>query len=298
VPVEVILVEWCPLPEAPQLAAALGAPPDGGSLEVRVVTVPAEVASSRFEQSDEIALWIFAAKNVGIRRARAPFVLATNPDVLYTPALFRAIAKRPLAERSFYRASRFDVDGVPTEAPPRRQLAAARRSIVRVNLIGGSVSFERPSGGKEVRERILRYSVVQEAKAPTTLEERSERPTEWLHTNASGDFFLMHGGRWADLHGYPEFASAGHLDSYMCAMAASAGLEQVILDGRRRRLYHLEHRRAIDWEQPESAAHYYVPYDTFLADARAMLLGERVPQFNGPDWGLEGVELPEATLRW
>lgn len=262
-----------------------------------MVTVPADAVRGQFEGAEEIALWIFAAKNIGIRRARAPFVLATNPDLLFTPALLRAVTRRPLSEDCFYRTSRHDVVAVPLDAGPRRQLAAARRSVARVNLVGGSVHLDPPGGGIRLAREVRRYETARREAAPHTQEERLERPTDWLHSNASGDFFLMHARRWGELRGYPEFASAGHLDSYMCVMAASVGLRQVILDGRRR-LYHVEHARAVDWERPEDAEHYYVPYETFLATARELLTRQRPAVFNGEDWGLRGVELPEVALAW
>jgi hypothetical protein len=69
----------------------------------------------------------------------------------------------------------------------------------------------------------------------------------------------------------------------------------VILDGRKR-LYHLEHARAIDWDRPDAAEHYYVPYETFLADAERMLRARKPTDFNGEDWGLADVALPETVL--
>jgi hypothetical protein len=293
---EVILVEWSPLPGRPPLADILSGS-DSGSLPVRIVTVPREIAASRFDQADEIPIWIFAAKNVGVRRARSPFVLATNPDVLFTPALFRTIAKSALDANSFYRTSRYDVAGVPLNVGPRAQLGRCRRSIVRVNLLGGSLRFDHPTGGlrlvRAIRSHVSRQRVTQ----PVSRAARAERPTDWIHTNASGDFFLAHRSCWDELRGYPEFASAGHLDSYICVMAASAGRRQVILDGRRR-LYHLEHPRAIDWDRPQRPTHYVVPFKTFLDAASEMLLAGRPTIFNDPSWGFGEIELPEATVRW
>lgn len=292
-----MLVEWCPLEGVPSLADELVPHGQDGAVPVRIVTVPRDVAADRFEQAEVVALWIFAAKNVGIRRAGAPFVLATNPDVLYTPALFRAIGRQPLDERAFYRTSRLDVVGVSPQARPRRQLAQARRAIIRANLLGGSIGFDPPAGGLAVRRGVRRYEAEHRETAPKTAAERAELPTHWIHTNASGDFFLMHRDRWRELRGYPEFASAGHLDSYIAVMAASAGLHQIVLDGRRR-LYHLEHERAVDWERPERAAPYYVPYETFLADAKRMLETGAPTRFNDENWGLGDLELPESTLLW
>jgi len=297
VPVEVIFVEWCPLPDRPPLADVLSRSESPGSLPVRIVSVPKDIAATRFDRADEIPLWIFAAKNVGVQRARSSFVLATNPDVLFTRALFRAIAKRSLGAGSFYRTNRYDVAGVPLDASPRAQLARCGRSVVRVNLLGGSVRFERPTGGLRLVRAIRSYCSEQRSKQPGSPESRAARPTEWIHTNAAGDFFLAHRRFWDELRGYPEFASAGHLDSYLCVMATSAGARQVILDGRRR-LYHLEHPRAIDWDVSQPPAHYVVPFETFLDDASEMLLAGRPTVFNDESWGLAEIDLPEATVRW
>jgi hypothetical protein len=294
---EVILVEWCPLPKQPRLAEVLSGSDSRGSLPVRIVRVPRETAASRFDQADEIPLWIFAAKNVGVRRARSPFILATNPDVLFTPSLFRAIGKRTLDKNSFYRTNRYDVTGVPLDASPRAQLAHCRRSIVRVNLLGGSLRFDQPTGGVPLVRAVRSYVSKQRATRPGSQASRAARPTDWIHTNASGDFFLAHRRRWEEIRGYPEFASAGHLDSYLCVMAASAGIRQVIFNGRRR-LYHLEHPRTIDWELTQRPAHYVVPFETFLDAASEMLLAGKPTVFNEPSWGLGEIELPEATVRW
>jgi hypothetical protein len=294
---EVILVEWCPLASEPPLAEILGEPSSRGSLPVRVIRVPWETAASRFEQADEMILWTFAAKNIGVRRARSAFVLATNADVLFTPALFRAIGKRGLDQRSFYRANRYDVDGVPLDASPRAQLARCKHSVVRVNLLGGSLRFEQPTAGRALATAVRSYVSQQRAAQPTSPESRARRPTEWIHTNAAGDFFLAHRTIWEELRGYPEFGSAGQLDGYICVMAASAGLEQVVFDGRRR-LYHLEHPRAVEWERGEKPRHYVVPFPTFLEAASEMLLAGRPTIFNDASWGLADVDLPETMLRW
>jgi hypothetical protein len=294
---EVILVEWCPLASEPPLAEILGESSSRGSLPVRIIRVPWEAAASRFDQADEMILWTFTAKNVGVRRARSAFILATNADVLFTPALFRAIAKGALDKRTFYRTSRYDVEGVPLDASPRAQLARCKQSVVRVNLLGGSIRFDRPTEGRALDRAVRSYVSQQRAEQPTSPESRARRPTDWIHTNAAGDFFLAHRSIWDELHGYPEFGSAGQLDGYICVMAASAGLEQVVFDGRRR-LYHLEHPRAVDWERGEKPRHYFVPFATFLEAASEMLLSGRPTIFNDGSWGLGDVDLPESTLWW
>jgi len=295
---EVILVEWCPLPGRPPLAEILGPPSSGGALPVRIVTVPTETAASRFERVDEILIWSCPAKNVGIRRAQSSFILATDPDVLFTPALFRAIGRDDLDRNAFYRVNRYDATEVPLAASPRVQLARCRSSIARANLLGGSLRFDPPKGGFGLARALRSYRSKQRSTQPRSRESRAARPTEWLHTNAAGVFFLAHRSCWEQIRGHPEFPSAGHLDGYLCVLAASAGMRQVILDGRRR-LYHLEHSRPIDWHRPEAPpAHLVVPFETFLEDASEMLLAGKPKVFNGPSWGFRDVDLPEVTLRW
>jgi hypothetical protein len=294
---EVILVEWCPLASEPPLAEILGESGSRGSLPVRIIRVPWETAASRFDQADEMILWTFTAKNVGVRRARSAFILATNADILFTPALFRSIGKRPLDEQRYYRTNRYDVEGVPLDASPREQLARCKQSVVRVNLLGGSVRFDQPTSGRVLERTVRSYVSEQRAAQPTSRGTRAERPTEWIHTNAAGDFFLAHRDLWGELRGYPELGSAGQLDGYICVMAASAGFEQVVFDGRRR-IYHLEHPRGVDWERGGKPKHYVVPFPEFLEAAREMVLAGRPTVFNDSTWGLADVELPEATLGW
>jgi hypothetical protein len=294
---EVILVEWCPLEDQPPLAEILGEPSPSDSLSVRVIRVPRETAESRFAEADEVILWTFAAKNVGIRRARAPFVVGTNADVLMTPALFRAIGKRRLDERSFYRTNRYDAADVPLDASPRAQLAWCKRSIVRANVMFESVRFDRPTRGRAVDRAVRAFLEQQRAEQPSSPESRASQPTRWIHTNAAGDFFLANRRIWEELRGYPEIASAGQLDGYMCVIAVSAGFEQVILDGRRR-VYHIEHPRGVDWDSGEEPRYYVVPFATFLDDAREMLLAGRPKIVNDTSWGLADIDLAETTLRW
>lgn len=294
---EVILVEWCPLASEPPLAEILGEPSPRGSLPVRIIQVPWETAASRFDEADEMILWTFTAKNVGVRRARAAFVLGTNADILFTPALFRAIGKGRLDKGSFYRTNRYDAAGIPLDESPRAQLARCKQSVVRVNLLGDSVRFDRPTGGRALERTIRSYLSQQRAAQPTSPESRASRPTEWIHTNAAGDFFLAHRSIWEELRGYPEVASAGQLDGYICVMAASAGFEQVVFDGRRR-IYHIEHPRAVDWERTDKPRPYVIAFSTFLEAAQEMLLAGRPTVFNDSSWGLADIDLPETTLRW
>lgn len=132
-PAELILVEWNPPADRPPLAQELKWPADTGPLKVRVVTVPREL-HLRYKHSEHLPLFQMIAKNVGIRRARAPFVLATNIDILFNDELIHFFAERRLESGRMYRIDRFDVAAdVPESAAIDEQLDYCSHNLLRVN---------------------------------------------------------------------------------------------------------------------------------------------------------------------
>ena len=85
---ELILVEWNPPENKLSLSKSLIYPKELGPCEIRIIRVPREL-HLQFEHSEQLPLFQMIAKNVGIRRARGKFVLATNIDILFTDALIR-----------------------------------------------------------------------------------------------------------------------------------------------------------------------------------------------------------------
>jgi hypothetical protein len=88
---ELVLVEWNPLPDRGPLAQALRWPADLGEGAVRIITVPPAL-HNRYEHSGALPLYQMIAKNVGIRRARGEFVLATNIDIVFSGELFEYLS--------------------------------------------------------------------------------------------------------------------------------------------------------------------------------------------------------------
>lgn len=134
---ELIIVEWNPPPDRPPLSEALRWPVEAGPCTVRIIEVPAEV-HRRFKHSDGLALYQMIAKNVGIRRARGQFVLATNIDILFSDELMQFIAGKDLTHGRMYRIDRHDVMADVPEAPVEEQLAWCKSHLIRVNAIGGT----------------------------------------------------------------------------------------------------------------------------------------------------------------
>ena len=114
---ELVLVEWNPPAGRRPLAEELVWPADCGPCDIRIVTVPAQV-HEQLPHGDKLPLFQMIAKNVGIRRARGRFVLATNIDILFSNEAMLYMRDR-LAEGHLYRADRLDV---PTHVPEARDL--------------------------------------------------------------------------------------------------------------------------------------------------------------------------------
>jgi hypothetical protein len=139
-PAELILVEWNPPADRPRLADVLTWP-DSDWCDVRIIEVPHELHST-LEHSDRLPLYQMIGKNVGIRRARGEFVLATNIDILFSDELMKLIATRGLDPALVYRVDRIDV---PAEIDPSwsmdEQLAFCRKRAIRANYYDSTVDL-------------------------------------------------------------------------------------------------------------------------------------------------------------
>jgi len=140
---ELIVVEWNPPPERPSLATALRWPQEFGPCEVRILAVPPEV-HRRYKHCEALPLYQMIAKNVGIRRARARFILATNIDILFSDELWEFLAEGRLESGKLYRIDRHDVIGdVPAEARFEEQLSYCRSHLLRVYTREGAFPLTR-----------------------------------------------------------------------------------------------------------------------------------------------------------
>lgn len=128
---ELILVEWNPPADRPRLADALDWP-DTPWCSIRVIEVPHELHAG-LEHSDRLPLFQMVAKNVGIRRARGEFVLATNVDILFPDGLMAEIARRELRPDRVYRVDRHDVQIVPDPSLPTEEtLRLCEDNVIRI----------------------------------------------------------------------------------------------------------------------------------------------------------------------
>ncbi len=137
---ELVVVDWNPPADRPPLMAALQWPADTGPCQVRFIQVPREL-HQRYLHAEALPLYQMIAKNVGIRRSRGRFILATNIDILFSDELVRFLAEGRLETGCMYRIDRHDVmSDVPVSATVEEQLEYCRSHLLRVNAGEGTFS--------------------------------------------------------------------------------------------------------------------------------------------------------------
>ena len=129
---ELILVEWNPPSDRPPLEESLQWPAEFGPASVRIVTVPPEV-HAEYPHSADLPLFQMVGKNVGIRRARGQYVLATNIDILFDDELVRYMRNK-LEPGTMLRVDRYDVPSdLPKGVPFEQVLADCAKRFFHVN---------------------------------------------------------------------------------------------------------------------------------------------------------------------
>ncbi|MDD5146087.1 MAG: hypothetical protein PHF44_04575 [Candidatus Pacebacteria bacterium] len=273
---ELIIVDWNPPITKESLVKVLSWPKNRKAILVRFIEVPSEI-HKLFPKSDKMPMFEFIAKNVGIRRADGEYIIVTNPDIIFSEDLIKFLALKKLSKESFYRVNRYDLEKIiPLDATTDEQLIFCEKNWTGVKTLNGDLKKKFPyfTNG-------YFFSLLSRFKAKLIYDPRPK-----IHTNASGDFFLMANSQWRKLRGYPELPIPCFVDSYVCFIAASSGLSQVILGGRKR-IYHQGHKSYVN------RANFYDEYKIFKNCAKEMMKYKKPLIVNKDDWGLEEESLKE-----
>ena len=271
---EIVIVEWNPRQDLAPFRESLRWPDDLGPVCLRFLEVPAEI-HDRLPNADRLPIFEYIAKNAGLRRSHGRFLLATNPDLFFSPALVRWLARAPLARGKFYRVDRRDVsEEIPTDLSLDHGVKFCEQHVAQVHAFFGSYRPGDAVGRRRVRAEYDRGAF-----------------NDGIHRNASGDFFLMDRQWWQRLRGYPELYTHAHIDAILCWAASSAGLVQEILPSRCR-LYHQPHHRTshagfpqTDWRPWLDRYREALSQDP-SSTGRSMVV-------NSSDWGLANQVLRE-----
>jgi hypothetical protein len=240
----------------------------------------------------------FIAKNVGIRRAKGEYIIATNPDIIFSRSLIKFLAKRQLSKGYFYRADRYDVKIEGTTSYDFLQLERfCRDNWFIVHKLRGSCT-------RSQYRRLQRFKLLRPLWHPRRAFHdlyigmldifRPWRVITKLHYAAAGDFFLMARQNWHDLRGYPQVttytASYSYVDVYLCFLAGGV-LRQKVLPYAIYHQYHLK-----QWLQDK-------PVRTFEDVCTEVMEALKAKNYkphnftpNGSDWGMADTCLNEYRI--
>ena len=239
-PIELILVEWNPPSDKSLLKEILPQPKGTDQLCLRYIIVPEET-HRKYELSGAIPLYQMIAKNVGIRRATAPFVLCTNVDILFSDEIFEIFARNKFEENFFYRANRCDIpSGIDEKASFENQLVFCKNNILQrwgfdadfIDLIGlPKILTSRYS-------RWFTYAILKPLRRYLYPYRSISSKIDYY---ACGDFTLMSKKDWLNLDGYVELDLYSlHIDSLLLSAAMAAGMQQVVFP-KEACVYHITH---------------------------------------------------------
>lgn len=269
-------------------------------LKIQVIEVPPDI----HEKIDEakIPFYQMIAKNVGIRRAKGEFILASNIDIFLDDSLIKFLSERKLRKKFMYRSDRFDLKHAFLRELPKilHNPGALSSFISRKNLREGTFT---PFSSINYR-RFKRLNLNCGSRKLTLGQRLKEQFRLWkkklgifgspgyqLHTNGCGDFTLLSRKAWHRLCGYPEMKIFSlHIDSIFCRQAHESGYPEKLLPFPMVH-YHIDH---LDGWSPETGEKLIgrlksrgVPfiqrdYLEFMEACR----NTKDPMFNSEEWGL------------
>lgn len=326
---ELILVEWNPPADKKSLAEVLRFPEDTSPCSVRIITVPPQVHAT-LNHSSVLPLFQMIAKNVGVRRARGQYILATNIDILFSNAVMRFMRDK-LESNILYRADRIDIPAQVTIYPENFDdtLRFCQQNPLRISKKIGTC-YQAADGwkcfSKERRKNRLKKLCVLLG-LPTKSDRASlpmlknESLTSWggrflktlflrkVHANACGDFTLMARDQWFALRAYPEWPIFSmHLDSMLLCQAAYSGIKEIDLPADIP-IYHIEHSMGSGYTPGEGGDQLFarlkargIPYldwQHVITEIKKMKKQQRKGQpilYNDDKWGFADYSFKETLI--
>lgn len=282
--IELIIVEWNPPQERHELAHAFQFPREHAFVSTSIVTVPREI-HQKFNLAGQLPLYQMIGKNVGIRRARGEFILATNIDVLLSESLFELISAPGLEKGKIYRGNRWDVDRRILDLDsPAAMLEQAADLTFQINYPHATVPVD-----ADIPEEIPLMDYL------------GHRILPKVHTMACGDFQLMHREDWARVRGYTELDTFSfHLDSLFAVTCHFAGIDEVDM-GNAHPHFHIDHTlgtsiKSDSYVIESSKVMKHLSLGGLLNLSRNMEVKGDYFIYNKANWGMAGLDLPTTHL--
>ncbi len=290
VPTEILLVEWNPPAETARFEDVLDWPEQSIYADIDILTVPPEIHST-ISGSEDLPLFEYIGKNVGIRRADGEFVLSTNPDLIFTDTFMSHLSKEPLSHELFYRINKYNIGSlVSREMGIDEQLEFCRNHITAKYTPAG---YREQAYSRRVKN--IAYSYYTCLQNPwrivdqiRRIGDRGPRSLYDLHHLAAGDFILMGKKEWDVINGHPEFDFNFNVDSYTIVAAAASGLTERVFEDDIR-VYHQSHDDQHD-VRPKG------DWDELVEYSRRLLTSREQPTYNSADWGLATENIQRQSI--
>lgn len=298
---ELLLVDWNTPGNEKNLHEILPLSTEKDFLQMRFIIVPEDI-HQKMRFSEHLGLYQMIAKNVGIRRAKASFILCTNVDLLFSDDLIERLSKKKLEEGKFYRANRCDVpDKFKDDWDVEQQLHFCSKNIVK--RLGKNPMFPNieDTSSRLYNQKSL-YPLIQKySELKSSLGFQKDEMAE-MDTDACGDFTLMSKKDWFKIRGYPELEMYSlHIDSMALYACVAQSIEQIIFDPSEC-TYHIEHESGWNMEKPIERIKFLSKrpsLDWFSVHEAGLEIIKNKSHFsiNDPDtWGLNNVELKEISF--
>lgn len=284
---ELIIVEWNPPQKQKPLDQVLNFRDRPDECVVRIITVPPKYHNN-FPNSSKIGLFQFIAKNVGLVRARAQFVLATNIDILFSKEIIDSISKKNLDKNEMVRAVRYDVsDTITLDKSSEDILEKCKGRVIRAFFPWGTDTYK--SQPTFLQRLLYRYKLSN---------------YQGVFANACGDFTLLPKKWWERLRGYPQYPYHGvKIDGLLCHAAAVASIRQRILPINEC-IYHIDHPDSwiprLKGELTKRLIKRGIPFmatEHYNREIEKMIAHGKPPVWNTSDWGLKKEQFIERLYK-
>ncbi len=281
-PSELVIVEWNPPKKEKRLWAALKMK-HSRYLKRRFVEVPENIHKS-FAEESKLQLFEYLGKSTGIRRAGGEFIVITNPDIIFSEEIIELFSKKRLMQNCVYRVNRYDLSiDLPKNLRPEKFMNFCEKNWEKRQspLFGHSLRGLR--GISYLPRMLIRYLLPYLSKRNSFYR---------YHAAGPGDFTLMSKKLWEKIRAYPPMKINTLLDCYAVIMGIAEGGQYKLL---REKIYHQYHDRPSDLNK-EAWKKFRLLLGSYKRDSRKMLREKKAIRYNGPNWGLKNVKLPETII--
>lgn len=286
VPAELIIIEYNP-PNNKQLLSEVLQINKSDFLSIRFINVPSKFHQD-LAQGSKNPFFEYVAKNIGIKRANGEFILATNPDIIFSEEFIKFISNDQLEKNKFYRINRHDLPAhifgeVSTE---KEILDWCKNHVIRIMTNNGILFFNTKRWLKRFLKRPTFSHLLRLPLFNFLTERKIKLDPNRISGAAAGDFIMAHSDAWHKVRGYDQIPFNSFVDGYNVHMFHCYGFEQQILPYP---VYHMGHKTSNNSrKQPD--------FKTYL-DTVSKMDETKIPYKKYPeDWGFPDIDFKEIVI--